>query len=156
MVRTFVIIMSVLVIATCTYFGGLADGQQATADVGGYVEPAPPEVEVVKTLKVEAHEVVRERVIYDLPLQEFQSRAALGEWLAASYISRQDGWVCVDYALEMQRRALKDGYLVSVQLTDTDLDRVIDHAICATWIGNKCYFFEPQNTTCWVGAIKGD
>lgn len=115
-----------------------------------------------ETITVEVEKWRTEKIIqpvykayYPNDYREFESREAVSEWLAQHYIGKQDDWNCVDYAQAIQRQALEDGYLVSIELTDTNLDKVIDHAICSTWVGRECIFFEPQSTVAWVGAVKG-
>jgi len=61
---------------------------------------------------------------------------------------------CDDYALEMQHKALADGYLISLEIIDTseynglfknsELPLNSLHAINLAIIGNNAYYIEPQ------------
>ena len=61
---------------------------------------------------------------------------------------------CDDYALEMQHKALADGYLISLEIIDTseynglfknsELPLNSLHAINLVIIGNNAYYIEPQ------------
>ena len=53
---------------------------------------------------------------------------------------------CDDYAGELQRRALKDGYIINVEL---DKENGLPHALNSVIIGNDWYFIEPQDGTYW-------
>jgi len=100
------------------------------------------------------------KVVYPTEFYQFKSQEELSKWQAKQYLElqelgKQNDWVCVDYALEMQRRAWLDGYQMSVENL-IDKGGRTGHAICSTWIGNKCIYLEPQSTKNWVGAVKGD
>jgi len=53
---------------------------------------------------------------------------------------------CDDYAGELQRRALKDGFIMNVEL-DWKGGRL--HALNSAIIGNDWYFIEPQTSEFW-------
>ena len=57
-----------------------------------------------------------------------------------------DEYDCDDYALELQRRASKDGYLMSVTIIEKD-DQ--PHMINLVTIGNDVYYIEPQTDEVW-------
>jgi len=61
----------------------------------------------------------------------------------------------VDYALEMQRIAWRDGYLMSIE-TLIDKGGNTGHMINSTVIGDDIIFLEPQSTTNWVGGVRGN
>jgi hypothetical protein len=100
------------------------------------------------------------KAVYPTEFRQFESQEELGGWQAKRYLElqelgRQNNWTCVDYALEMQRRAWLDGYQMSAENL-IDVGGKTGHAICSTWIGDKCIYLEPQSTTNWVGAVRGD
>ncbi len=103
---------------------------------------------------------VATQAVYPTEFCHFASQEELSQWQAKQYpelqeLGKQNHWVCVDYALEMQRRAWLDGYQMSVENL-IDKGGKTGHAICSTWIGDECLYLEPQGTTSWVGAVKGD
>ena len=85
-------------------------------------------------------------------LKPFESWAELSKWQAQNYIKDCASNSCVDCALEMQRRALKDGYLMSTEVVGQQGNL---HMICSTVIGNQIIFVDPQGTLSWVGGVKG-
>ncbi|MFC2038142.1 hypothetical protein ACFLUG_00005, partial [Chloroflexota bacterium] len=54
---------------------------------------------------------------------------------------------CDDYALALQRRAAKDGYLMSVTTITQDNNQL--HMINLVTIGNAIYYIEPQTDEAW-------
>lgn len=119
--------------------------------------------EYVPKYIVEEVEVIREievnREVYPTTFRQFKSQEEVSRWQAKHYLElqelgKQNNWVCVDYALEMQRRAWLEGYQMSVENL-IDGGGKTGHAICSTWINDKCIYLEPQSTTNWVGAVKG-
>jgi len=60
----------------------------------------------------------------------------------------------VDYALDLQRIALLDGYQMSTQV-EFNKKNTKAHMICSTVIGEKIIFIEPQAGETWLGGIKG-
>jgi len=122
------------------------------------------QTEYVPKYIVEEVEVIREieviKEVYPTELHQFESQEKLGRWQAKHYLELQElgkenNWICVDYALEMQRTAWLDGYQMSIENL-IDEGGKTGHAICSTWVGDKCIYLEPQSTTNWVGAVKGD
>ena len=117
------------------------------------------EVEVVKEVvkkEIEYRDIVKE-VIIEKPIQqrEFTSKEELVNWLAEDdaettvyFFVTTDGttgssdeYDCDDYALELQQRASKDGFLVSVTITEKN-DQ--PHMMNLATIGNEVYYIEPQ------------
>jgi CheY-like chemotaxis protein len=110
-----------------------------------------PEVEVVKEIIVEK----------PIEQREFSSKEELDKWLAEDdeeksvyFFVRADGtegssdkYDCDDYALEMQRRASKDGYLMSATIIEKE-DQL--HMINLATIGNNVYYIEPQTDKVWL------
>ena len=99
-------------------------------------------------------------------LEQFPSKEALVEWLAQDdtdehliMIANEKGEInfegaCEDYALQLQERALTDGYKMSFlfvtkgsmwELFRTRIPRGQAHAMNLTVIGNYIYAIEPTN-----------
>ncbi|MFC2070467.1 response regulator [Chloroflexota bacterium] len=113
------------------------------------------EKEVVKT-EVEYRDIIEE-VIVERPIEqrEFATKEELGGWLAEddpkgvsfNFVDSDgnklssDEYDCDDYALALQRRASKDGYLMSVTTTMKNNQL---HMINLAIIGNEVYHIEPQ------------
>ncbi len=126
------------------------------------------EVEVVKEVvkkEIEYRDVVREvvkEVTVEKPIEqtEFSSEEELKKWLAEDdakttvyFFVRADGtegssdkYDCDDYALALQRRASKDGYLMSVTIIEKN-DQ--PHMINLVTMGNDVYYIEPQTDEVW-------
>lgn len=126
--------------------------------------PVVTQTKYVPSYVVEKVETTQEievpKAVYPTEFRQFASQEELSKWQAEQYpelqeLGKQNNWVCVDYALEMQRRAWLDGYQMSTENL-IDKDGKTGHAICSTWIDNKCIYLEPQSTTNWVGAVKGE
>jgi hypothetical protein len=54
---------------------------------------------------------------------------------------------CDDYAVALERNALLDGYLVSLQIEN-------NHVLNSTIIGNEIYFIEPQTDEVWFWGYR--
>ena len=141
-------------------------------------EPQTPETIVATKLGVEARIVERTTVQYvDRPvpvveyiervkrvpveLRNFSDLGELKQWLedemnvtVIRFQLSNTEVDCDDYALEMQNRALADGYIISFELTgrseynalfSTELPSSQSlHAINLTIIGHDVYYIEPQ------------
>jgi len=151
------IILSVSAIIFCF---GLAYGQMTVEP--HVVTHLVTQTEYVPRYIVERVEVTQEievpKAVYPTEFRHFESREELGKWQAKQYpelqeLGRQNNWTCIDYAVEIQRRAWLDGYQMSTENL-IDVGGKTGHAICSTWIGDKCIYLEPQSTTNWVGAVK--
>ncbi len=128
-------------------------------------EPVIAEVIVEKKVVREV-EIVRE-VIVEKPTaqREFASKGELEEWLAKNEVSDNvyvwaapDGtsrssvnYDCDDFALDLQEQASKDGYLMSVTITEKDGQ---PHMINLATIGNDIYYIEPQTDEVWFYAYR--
>jgi len=137
------------VILFIMFFFGAAYGQTVKPCVATQAEP-----------KYIVEEVPLIQEVYPAEFHQFASQDELSQWQADQYpalqeLGKQNNWVCVDYALEMQRRAWLEGYQMSVENL-IDKGGQTGHAICSTWIGDDCIYLEPQSTTSWVGAVKGN
>jgi hypothetical protein len=122
------------------------------------------QTEYVPKYIVETVEITREievpKAVYPTEFHQFESQEELGRWQAKHYLELQElgsrnNWACVDYALEIQRRAWLDGYQMSAENL-IDVGGKTGHAICSTWIGDECIYLEPQSTKNWVGAVRED
>ena len=126
------------------------------------------EVEVVKEVvekEIEYRDIVKE-VTIEKPIEqrEFSSKEELVEWLAEDdantvvyFFVRDDKQVssleydCDDYALDLQERALKDGYLMSATIIEKG-DQL--HMINLAVICNDVYYIEPQTDEVWFYAYR--
>ena len=95
-------------------------------------------------------------------LRNFNDLQELKQWLVAVststttvYLQLPDATVdCDDYALDLQRKALADGYILSFEVIDrSEYNAVFKsdlppsqslHAINLAIIGNNAYYIEPQ------------
>lgn len=126
------------------------------------------EIEVVKEVvkkEIEYRDVVRE-VVKEVTVEklieqrEFSSEEELKKWLAEDdtetivyFFVRADGtevssdeYDCDDYALELQQRASRNGYLMSVTIIEKN---DLPHMINLATIGNDVYYIEPQTDEVW-------
>ena len=88
--------------------------------------------------------------------REFKSVDELKAWLDQDATDNTlyifgDGCIsnydCDDYAVALERNALRDGYSVSLQIED-------NHVLNSTIIGNKIYFIEPQSDEVWFWEYR--
>lgn len=100
--------------------------------------------------------VYRERVIrvYVNELVPFKSLSELKAWVADNYIKDAVPCRCVDTALELCKRAWRDGYQMSTEIVGDGKSK--GHMICSTIIGDKIYFIEPGHTAVWLAGISYD
>ena len=93
-------------------------------------------------------------VTYEQP-QHFPNYHTLLNWLYEDRTDREtyveNTFDCEDFAMRLQKEALEDGWIISIQL-----DNVAHHALNNAFLPseNKIYFIEPQNDGLWlVGAM---
>lgn len=111
-----------------------------------------------------------QNVTANVTLREFPSAKFAEEWLEENalfirMVSDETGWWidktydCDDYALDLQARALNDGYLMSVQLVQDGMifNKPVSriggkHIGCLVVIGNDIYYVEsiPPHDMVWV------
>ena len=122
------------------------------------------EVEVTKEVvkkEIEYRDIVK-NVIVEKPIKqsEFASLEELKKWLAEKSVTKSifffvipDGtqassnkYDCDDYALDLQKRALEDGYLMSTSIIEKQGQL---HMINLATIGNDVYYIEPQTDEVW-------
>jgi molybdopterin converting factor small subunit len=140
-------------------------------DVTGTAEPfQPPTVEarLVETHTIEyIEETVIEREYVDViqqvetEISNFKTLDELKGWMNNTYnqatirFQQADTVIdCDDYAFEMQREALKDGYIISFEIISvSEYNELFSyqlpetgslHAINLAIIGNSVYYIEPQ------------
>ena len=155
LIMKWLVISSVSIVAFCF---GIACGQITAKP------QIVTETEYISKYIVEEVEVIQEievtKEVYPTEFHQFESQKELGTWQAKHYheiqeLGKQNNWICVDYALEIQRKAWLDGYQMSIENL-IDEGGETGHAICSTWIDSRCIYLEPQSTTNWVGAVKGE
>jgi len=160
------IIVAVIAAIAATIF--IVTSEPVT-DVVIVEKPVVREVEVIKEVvekEIEYRDIVKE-VTIEKPIEqsEFSSKEELEKWLAEDdaeksvyFFVRVDGteassdkYDCDDYALELQKRALKDGYLMSATIIEKE-DQL--HMINLATIGNEVYYIEPQTDEVWFYAYR--
>ena len=76
--------------------------------------------------------------------REFESLGEFWDWIDEDDTNLQEydrvEFNCIDFSLQLQRRALEDGYIVS-----TEVLPVAAHWVNAVVIDGVVYFVEPQN-----------
>lgn len=126
-------------------------------------------IEVEKVVEVEVIKEVPVEIIKEVPvptpieLREFEDLDELNQFLEADDtnevlrlypIRGTDGRMslgddtCDYYALNLQERALKAGYLMSTEIIKQN------HMINSTVIGNEIYFIEPQSDKVWFWGVR--
>ena len=111
-------------------------------------------------------EVIKE-VIVEKPIEprEFTSLEGLEAWLAEDdtdecvylwagvdgVLRQSDKYDCDDYALQLQRRAAKSGFLMSVTIIEKQSK---PHMINMAIISNDIYYIEPQTDQVWFHSHK--
>ena len=79
-------------------------------------------------------------------VREFESLSQLKGWLTLddldSFQYMGSSWDCDDFAFELQRRAMRDGYYMSVQVEETQYGET--HITNITKIGNTLYAVAPE------------
>lgn len=140
----------------------------------GY-QPTTEYIEVEKIVEIPVDRIVEVSVekIVEVPVEvivkvsreidEFPSLEVLEQWLADDDLDTRivlragaDGKIhfngACDYtAMELQRRALADGYLMSTEIIEKGKKL---HMICSAVIGNDIYFIEPGTDEVWLGAYR--
>ncbi|MFC1929181.1 hypothetical protein ACFLXK_06295, partial [Chloroflexota bacterium] len=116
--------------------------------------------EVVKK-EIEYRDIVKE-ITVEKPIKqsEFASLEELKKWLAEKSVTKSifffvtsngtqassNKYDCDDYALDLQKRALEDGYLMSTSIIEKQGQQ---HMINLATIGNDVYYIEPQTDEVW-------
>lgn len=122
---------------------------------GGFVGQATlePKIEVeykTKTVYYPVEVVKVKEVEIPQQLRQFNDLEELVAWLDGVNIWASD---CDDFALELQGRALRDGYIISFEVIyPNEFNRLFSqklkadtiHAINLVVIGNEVYYIDPQ------------
>ena len=138
-------------------------------------EPAPPQIQEPVIKEVVVTKIVE--VVKEVPvkLRHFESVQELKDWLkqvpmrlhlkanSEGVIELQG--VCEDVAIDLQDRAIEDGYKMSIEALDRgqyhkwygewlEKDRL--HAINSVVIGNEFWFIDFLADKVWLGAYLDD
>ena len=126
----------------------------------------PVEKVVKKEIYIPVEKVVVEHIETYRPLCHFQDLDELERWLGKEVlfvgidvVDEQTGkfikrWECEDYAIRLQEKALRDGYIISFEIIHpSEYNSLFKqkipyssiHAINSVVIGNEIYYIEPQN-----------
>ena len=126
----------------------------------------PVEKVVEKEIYIPVEKVVVQDIETYKPLRHFQDLDELEGWLGQEVlfvgidvVDERTGkfikrWECADYAIRLQEKALKDGYIMSFEVIHhSEYNRLFkqkipygsSHAINSVIIGNEIYYSEPQN-----------
>ena len=128
-----------------------------TLTVTQYI-PFPVRVEVIKEIPVveiqtiiQEVEKIKTEYVYREP-REFGSLEEFRVWVAQNEVTSTREFGCVDDALEMQRKAFRDGYYLSTETLNENQPE--GHEVVKAWIGNKEYAAEPTNSFVWQIGYK--
>ncbi|KKN11735.1 hypothetical protein LCGC14_1023630 [marine sediment metagenome] len=123
------------------------------APVVEYVE-TPVYIEKIVEVVVEVEKIVEIEKIAEVPieLRDFESLEELREWVGEGRFFLFGDTDCDDYALYLQKKGMKDGYLINFEAILPDeynglfekmeIDEL--HAINLVIIDNAVYYIEPQ------------
>ncbi len=127
-----------------------------------------PVEKIIETVVYEPVEkVIVEHVETTKPLREFQSLEELEQWLdnigvldiRFDVVDKETGqhiqtFDCEDYAIRLQEKALRDGYIISFEIIHSAEYNTLFkqkripsgaiHAINLVTLGNDIYYIEPQ------------
>jgi len=127
-----------------------------------------PVEKIIETIVYEPVEkVIVERIETTKPLRYFQSLEELEQWLVNIKVldirfdvvdketsERIEKFDCEDYALRLQEKALRDGYIISFEVIHSAEYNALFkqkripantiHAINSVILGNEIYYIEPQ------------
>jgi len=130
------------------------------------IEPEIQTKVIDRVVHVPVEKVVVEHIETYRPLCHFQDLDELERWLGKEVlfvgidvVDEQTGkfikrWECEDYAIRLQEKALRDGYIMSFEvIRHSEYNSLFKqkipyssiHAINSVIIGNEIYYIEPQN-----------
>ncbi len=137
---------------------------QVIAGTTYVAKPVPIEVER-EVVGVEIVEVPRK-------LRTFQDTRELERWLEKNGVDHRlylvektelSSYDCDDFARNLAKQAIEDGYYMWVQILHHpyrrhDNNQLLTrpgeaHAICSVFIGNDCYYVEPQTDEYWLAIV---
>ena len=126
--------------------------------------PSPPkiiykEAEVVEVIVEKEVGVIKEVLVKvpDYELRFFKNKTELLKWLNKNWVEDMGEYECIPEALELQRRAFRDGYQMSTEAL-FDGRREFDedwHMVNSTVIGKDVIFIEPVDEYIWRGGVSG-
>lgn len=169
------VLEKLLLVIAILFVGFLGGSALANIPPEVIYEPYPVEVEVIKVEYVPEYIIQKEYIIKEIPqriirevpreIKEFESLQELKQFLKDDdtdeililYPIRETGsviclrGVCDHYALNLQRRALEAGYLMSTQMIEKDNE---EHMINSATIGNEIYYIEPQTDEVWLWGYR--
>ena len=124
-----------------------------------YETQLPPKEIVREVIKEVPKEVIIEReIIKEVPNYEFRpfaSKQELIEWLNANKVEDMGVQACAAEALELQKRAFRDGYQMSIQVLSDGRTIPQDEesgAVNSTIIGKVIYFIDPVEGYVWAAG----
>lgn len=99
------------------------------------------------------NENVGKEKIVEVPVipKEFKSKGEMQAWFHKNKIDELEydleNFDCDDFAIETQKAALNDGYIVNLELdmTGSYYNNGEAYMLCGCRIGNMYYIIEPQN-----------
>ncbi len=130
-----------------------------------YIQLPPEFVDRVVTVTVyksaKEVEVIKHTVEYvkvpDYEPRHWRNEVQLARWLELNWVESMGEQKCVAEALELQRRAFRDGYMMSTESLfegDKAPKDEMYHEVAATWIGSSKFFIEPVERYTWIGGKR--
>lgn len=130
-----------------TGFSPTVEARLIETRITQYVEKPVTQVKYVERVKM-----------MPVELRDFDDPEGLRKWLTTTttiYFKRPELAIdCDDYAVTLQRKALADGYIMSLQVIEPNRYNLLFergkiptntlHAINLVIIGNEAYYIEPQ------------
>jgi hypothetical protein len=159
------LLIAVAIIAYCL---GASSAYEDLVITTRHAQISPVDVRLISTHTVEyVEKIVIEKeyvdVVRDVPVEyrNFTDQLELQQWLeernktATIYFQRGDAVIdCDDFAMELQKEALADGYIISFEIISVnEYNHLFSiplpesqslHAINLSIIGNDVYYIEPQ------------
>ena len=111
-----------------------------------------PEYIVTEKVTVVTKEVKKE--VWPSEYRYFQSYTQFKKWASRRVIMYREAWICVDYALEFQRRAYMEGYIVSTEILTEDKPK--SHMVNSIIIGKDIWFYDAQIGKLWKAARRDE
>ncbi|MBA7613975.1 hypothetical protein ES703_21236 [subsurface metagenome] len=155
----------IIILSSATFFVGAYIGQETSEPE--VVTEVQYEVKYVERPDKIVEKIMEVEVIKEVPreIREFESLQELKQFLEDDdtneilrlYPIKGTGGVisftgpCDYYALNLQRRALEAGYLMSIEIIEKDNE---PHMINSAIIGNEVYYIEPQTDEVWLWGYR--
>ena len=158
----------IIILSCATFFLGAYIGQETFEPK--VVTQVQYEVKYIESPVYKIVEKIMEvEVIKEVPreIREFESLKELKQFLEDDdtnevlrlYPIKGTGGVisftgpCDHYALNLQRRALEAGYLMSIEIIERDNE---PHMMNSAVIGNEIYYIEPGTDEVWLWGYRQD